>query len=184
MKHWIVGSLVLPFLVAACGGGNGGFNAAGTIATVPAPAPTGTCTAGATNCPGNNYGQFTGYTPYPSQPSPYGMNGGANGVPVYGNFCDCPVGFRPVYNAQYGLGCVSMAALQPYASGTIYWGWNANNNQWVNIPQVSNTQGYPSSNACYRHVAQSCFVDQANTCGANATCQPTGGGSRLGVCVH
>lgn len=183
MKRWIFTALVLPFLFAACGGNNdnnsGGTT--GTIATVPPP--TNTCMNGTTYCNSNMYGQNFGYAAYPYNPYFYGVNYGFYNASYYGSFCDCPPGHRPVYNTQYGLGCVSVSSFQPYAYGAVYWGWGANNNQWVNVPQVSNTQGYPSSNTCYRNVVQTCFVDQVNSCGASATCQATGGGSRLGVCV-
>ena len=169
MKHWLMTYLILPALVA-CGDKDKG-NSAGTIATVPPPT---TCMSG-TYCNSNQYGQSNGYTAYPVNPYYNGSNNGS--------FCDCPYGYRPVYNGQYGLGCVSAATFQPYSNGAVYWGWGANNNQWVNIPQVSNTQGYPANNSCYRNVAQSCFVDQINSCGGGATCQATGGGSRLGVCT-
>jgi len=168
MKRWILASLVMPLVLAACGSNN---SSSGTTATVPPPT---NCIDGSAYCNSNYYNQNNGYSAYPYNPYYYGSTG---------NFCNCPVGYRPVYNANYGLGCVSMSSFQPYAYGAVYWGWGANNNQWVNIPQVSNTQGYPSSSSCYQNIAQSCFVDQVNSCGAGATCQPTAGGSRLGVCL-
>lgn len=185
MKHWIITFLVMPLMLAACAEKKGSES---QVATVPPPT---NCIDGSSYCNSNLYGQNNGYAAYPRNPyfyNPsyawariYGYGGYMGGY--VGNFCNCPAGHRPVYNGQYGLGCVSMAQFQPVAYGAVYWGWGANNNQWVNIPQVSNTQGYPKSNGCFQNVAQSCFVDQVNSCGSGATCQTTGGGSRLGICV-
>lgn len=166
MKSWLFSTIVIPFLLAACSNDNG-FEKA--IATVPPPT---NCMNGQAYCNSYMYGQYYGYAAYPYSPN------------YSGNFCDCPVGYRPVYNGITGLGCVSAAVFQPFAYGAVYWGWGANNNQWVNVPQVSNTQGYPSNNSCYQNVAQSCFVDQYNTCSNGAICQPTSGGSKIGVCVN
>lgn len=180
MKSWIL-LVLMPLLFVACADKNGGSDA--TIATVPPPA---TCMDGSTLCNANQYGAYPGFSAYPYNPYYYNMNyawgGYANGY--VGNFCNCPVGTRPVYNGQYGLGCVANTTFQAYAGGAVYWGYGANNNQWVNIPQISNSQGYPQgSNGCFQNVAQSCFVDQMNSCGAGLVCQTTGGGSRLGICV-
>jgi hypothetical protein len=180
MKRWILSCLVMPFLFAACGGNKSDSgNSTTTIATVPPPSQ---CMDGTTYCNANMYGQNYGYQAYPYNPYYYGFNGYYGGG-QYANFCDCPGGSRPVFNGQYGLGCVNSSAFGPYASGAVYWGWGANNNQWVNWPSRSNTQ--PIANAaCYGNVAQSCIVGQANTCGTGAACQPTSGASRVGICVR
>lgn len=190
MKNWIASFILMPFLIIACAddkGSNPSPAAAETIATVPPP--TTSCVDGTTYCNSHLYSNYNGFYAYPKNPYYYNLNYswnahfGGNYGGYIGNFCNCPVGTRPVYNAQFGLGCVSQFSFQPYISAAVYWGYGANNNQWVNIPQVSNSQGYPSQNSCYQNVVQSCFVDQLNSCGAGRLCQTTGGGSRLGICV-
>lgn len=183
MKHWIFTFLVMPLVFVACADKGGGGDQ--TIAAVPAPAPTTTCVDGTTYCNSNQYANYNGFRPYPGNPYYYNVNTvwGAGGY--VGNFCNCPWGSRPVYNGQFGMGCVSVNTFNAYAGGAVYWGYGANNNQWVNMPQISNSQGYPqnTNNGCFQNVAQSCFVDQMNACGAGRVCQTTGGGSRLGICV-
>lgn len=90
------------------------------------------------------------------------------GSSYYGSYCNCPPGSRPVYNGAFGMGCLAISG--------------SNNGQWVNLGQISNTQGYPNT-GCYQKHAASCLVDRPNSCGVGATCQATGGGSRIGVCV-
>jgi hypothetical protein len=178
MKYWIFAFLVMPLVFVACADKSGSDN---TVATVPPPAA---CMDGTTYCNSHQYGTYPGFSAYPYNPYYYNINTvwGAGGGYV-GNFCNCPWGSRPVYNGQFGMGCVSNSAFNVYAGGAVYWGYGANNNQWVNMPQISNSQGYPQQNGCFQNVAQSCFVDQMNACGAGRFCQTTGGGSRLGICV-
>lgn len=181
MKSWILNCILMPLfaisVIIACAdkqqsSGNG---AVVTVATVPPPT---NCVNGTTYCNSNQYIGNAGFSAYPYNPYFYNNSAMGNG----GNFCNCPNGSRPVYNGQFGLGCVASSNFQSYSGGAVYWGLGAHNNQWVNVPQFSNSQGY-SNNSCYQNVAQSCFVDQANSCGVGLRCQTTGGGSRLGICV-
>ncbi|MGZ3797379.1 MAG: hypothetical protein ACXVB1_13485 [Pseudobdellovibrionaceae bacterium] len=190
MKSWALRFLLTPLLAAstfiACANNNQSPNNTGAgpaaIATVPPPA---NCMNGSTYCNSNLYAGNTGFSAYPSNPYYYNTSYAWNQGSYYGNFCDCPNGSRPVYNGQFGLGCVAISNFQSYSNGALYWGLGANNNQWVNIPQISNSQGYPNyaTNGCYQNVAQSCFVDQVNSCSPGFICQTTGGASRLGICV-
>jgi len=178
MKHWIFTFLVMPLILVACGD----KQPANTIATVPPPTPT--CVNGTAYCNSNQYANYPGYSAYPYNPYYYNMNYAWGSGGYMGNFCDCPAGTRPVYNGQFGLGCVRVSTFNAYAGGAVYWGYGANNDQWVNIPQISNTQGYTQQNSgCFQNVAQSCFVDQLNACGTGRVCQATGAASRLGICV-
>lgn len=188
MKNWIMSFILVPLVFVGCAddkNSNPGTTA-GTIATVPPP--TTSCVDGSAYCNSGLYNNNNGFYAYPNNPYYHNLNyawngyfGGSIGGYV-GNFCNCPIGTRPVYNGQFGLGCVSTMSFQAYAGAAVYWGYGANNNQWVNIPQVSNSQGYPQSR-CFQNVAQSCFVDQLNSCGPGRICQTTGGGSRLGICI-
>lgn len=96
--------------------------------------------------------------------------------------CNCPVGTVPTYNNYAGLGCVQsnmLAGFQGYA----YYGYNtSNNNQWTNIPQISNMQGYNNS-SCYNGVVQSCIVTDQATCRSGYSCRANSAASAIGICV-
>lgn len=167
MKRWILTCLVAPLFFAACDPGKSD--------PAPAAAPSAACMNGTTYCDSSLYGFNRGFSAYPQ--NPYDN-------PNAGNFCSCPTGQRPVYNGQYGLGCISNSSFQAYAANAVYWTWAAGNNQWVNQPQISNTQGYfGNSSSCYKDVAQTCFVDQPNSCGTGLACIATAGASRVGICA-
>jgi hypothetical protein len=168
MKRWILNCLVAPLIFAACADKDSGPN--------PVVAPPTACINGSTYCDSSQYGYNQGFSAYPQ--NPYYTNG------TNGNFCSCPAGQRPVYNGQFGLGCANITAMDGTAGSAIYWSWQSNNNQWVNMPQSSNTQGYfGNTTSCYKTVMQSCLVDEPNSCGAGVTCRVVGGGSRLGICT-
>jgi hypothetical protein len=210
-KALLAGALLLS--LAACDNKGGEKKNSDVVAQPPPPPATASnyplmdhgCIAGQLNC---NQGLYSNYYQYGFRPygvNPYNYNNGYAGYwggrrnPYFNQyrslgynmnnlgFCNCPVGFRPVYNGGMGLGCVALNYIEPMASGAYYYGLQvqANNYHWVNIGQISNTNGYPTRNTCYDNVAQSCFVDQANSCGSSAfVCRPTAGGSRLGICTR
>ena len=159
-------------------------------ATVPPPPLTGDCVANPAACQTNLY-NTPGYQPYnynnPYQQSYY--SGGYSYQYGYDNgpfsyqqnsayLCNCQQGYMPTYNSYAGLGCVQNAAQGAYA----YFSWGANNNQWTNIPQISNHSGY-TNNGCYNGVVQSCLVDQPNTCSVGYSCRADSASSRLGLCI-
>lgn len=139
-------------------------------------------------CQSQVYQQGNGFYPYT-----YTNYGGYNTGYAWGAafytmnnssyLCNCPAGTMPTYNTYGGLGCVSNQLVGGFY-GSVYFGWGsgATNNQWVNIPQVSNYSGYNQSN-CYNGVVQSCLVDQPGMCGSGSTCQASSAQSRLGLCV-
>jgi len=127
-------------------------------------------------CQGGIYQQSPGFIPY-------------NYTNGYGNYytnnsaylCNCPSGTVPTYNNYGGLGCIQSNYLGGY--GYAYLSLSgANNNQWVNIPQISNVQGY-NSNGCYNGVVQSCLVSNPSTCTSGYTCRATTAASAIGLCV-
>lgn len=133
-------------------------------------------------CNPSLYNQYStyGFTAYPYT-SFYNYNWG-NGY-SYMPLCDCPVNTRPVYNGTMGLGCISIQYFQPISTGAYFWSLTPNNYQWVNWTQVSNISGNVGTMSnCYQQVAQACFIDVANSCGTGFICQPTSGGSRIGIC--
>ncbi|MFN3697561.1 MAG: hypothetical protein ACK4VO_08975 [Pseudobdellovibrio sp.] len=136
-------------------------------------------------CQANLYNQTPGFTPYNYYG--YGYVNGSSGPFHYLNnsayLCNCPAGTIPTYNSYAGLGCVQ----SNYISGFNYSfmslnGSTTNNSHWVNIPQISNIQGY-TTNGCYNGVVQSCVVSNASTCLAGYVCRPTTAASAIGLCV-
>jgi hypothetical protein len=139
-------------------------------------------------CNSGLYQQSPGFTPY-NYGGGYGGGYGFGGYynPGYnpflagsGSLCACPVGTVPTYNNYSGLGCVQSTLLYGYAY--ISFGYASNNNQWTNIPQISNVSGYVNQ-GCFNSVVQSCLVGDANSCGTGSTCRINSASSRLGVCI-
>lgn len=142
------------------------------------------------NCNANYYQQNPGFYPYGGYYN-YGYNNPINYMNNSAYLCNCPAGTMPTYNTYSGLGCVQTSQVYSYgyAGGYVggygayaYFGFGANNQQWVNIPQVSNYSGYPNS-GCYNGVVQSCLVGQPTGCSAGYTCRAQNPSSRLGLCV-
>lgn len=185
--------IIFALFVAACGD-NGGSNNNnnGYIATSPLDG----CITGNGYCNTNIYNQYYqyGWMTYPGFRPGYNY---INYFQQYGGACNCPAGTLPVYNSYAGLGCVSEAYLRPFIGFNFYWqiSWGYNpyggyysshplNDYPVNTNQISNISGYPTNGNCQQNLIQSCYVDQANSCGNGATCRVTAAGSRLGICVR
>ncbi len=137
-------------------------------------------------CQTSAYQNSPGFTSYYSA---YGYS--SNSMFQYYNnsayLCNCPAGYYPTYNGYSGLGCVQGRFVNDIASGLFYYSWGANNNHWMNVPQISNYTGYSytgssASSSCYNGIVRSCLVTQPNSCGAGAVCQVTQAGSALGLC--
>ena len=159
-----------------------------------APGMNAQCVSNPNLCQSNIY-NTPGYSPYTYGGGPYtnsypGSDPYAGGY--YGNsafsyyqnnsayLCNCASGTIPTYNGYAGLGCVQQNQVSGY--GYAYFSWGAHNNQWTNIPQISNQTGYTNS-GCYNGVIQSCVVDQPNTCSVGFTCRSNDASSRVGLCV-
>ncbi len=159
------------------------------VTQATAPGMNSECVNNPNLCQTNIYNS-PGFTPYNyngySNGYGYGNSYGNGTVPFnyYQNnsafLCNCAGGSIPTYNSYGGLGCVQQAQVGGY--GYAYFGWGANNNQWTNIPQISNQSGYTSSR-CYNGVVQSCLVGESNTCSVGYTCRTNDASSRLGLCV-
>ncbi len=131
------------------------------------------------------YQQTPGFQPYNYGGNYYGgnYNNGSNGYNPFLNssqLCNCPGGSLPTYNNYSGLGCVQSNLVSGYAYASF--GYASNNNQWTNIPQISNTVGYQNQ-GCYSGVVQSCLVGDTATCNTGYTCRMNSASSRLGICV-
>lgn len=141
------------------------------------------CQSNVYNAPGftpYNYGN-TGYGSYGNYGGGYSYNDPFNYYQNNSAFlCNCSSGLVPTYNSYAGLGCVQQS--QVNSGAYAYFSWGIDNNQWTNIPQVSNVSGY-SNSGCYNGVVQSCLVGQANTCSIGFTCRTNDASSHLGLCV-
>lgn len=134
---------------------------------------------------GYNSGYTGGYGSY------YNSNYYSNPFNTYNNssyLCNCPSGSIPTYNSYAGLGCVQQNQVYAGVSAYAYFGWNsgggANNQQWTNIPQISNQVGYTqSSSSCYNGVMQSCVISQPSSCAVGYSCQASSAASNIGLCV-
>lgn len=154
-------------------------------------APNNICVTNPASCQSGLYQQGYGFQPYgPGYNTGYGYPAGAQNGFYYVNnsayLCSCPAGSLPTYNSYGGLGCVNSTLIS--GGGYAYFGWSlgingATNNQWTNIPQISNYTGYQNNSSCYNGVVQSCLVDQPASCSSGYTCRATAAQSRLGLCV-
>ncbi len=166
-------------------------------ATVPAMSTD--CVNNPSLCNPNLYQQSPGFTPYNYNGNNIygggyynggfnagfgGYYGGSYNPFVFGNntsyLCNCPNGSVPTYNNYAGLGCVQSTQVYGYFYASF--GFGTNNNQWTNIPQISNTVGY-GNRGCYNGVVQSCLVDDPSTCTVGFSCRSNSASSRLGICI-
>lgn len=143
------------------------------------------CVYNPATCQSNIYNQSPGFTPYNYYG--YGHTNGSSGPFYYLNnsayLCNCPAGSIPTYNTYAGLGCVQSNYLGGYGYAYMSISGSAtNNSQWMNIPQISNVQGY-STNGCYNGVVQSCVVSNPSTCQTGYVCRPSVAASAIGLCV-
>lgn len=177
--------ILVTFMVTACQKNN---NDEGHITTDCLNYPA-ACQTSYYNQPGFTPYNYNGYGYGYQQGGVFYNNGyyGSGTSPFHQMYnsaylCNCPAGSVPTYNNYAGLGCVQSNLLGGY-QGYAYYGYNtSNNNQWVNIPQISNTTGYNNS-SCYNGVVQSCIVTDAASCRTGYTCRPSSGASAIGVCV-
>lgn len=194
MKLIAFTTLVLMAFVAC----NNKSSDSNTTVAAPPPPPSNQCVMNTTNPYGNYNGYsnvnpgvcsnqvYSNYTNYGFMPYPYtNWNSYYYNNYSYIPLCDCPANYRPVYHGYIGMGCVAIQYFNPIAVGVYYWSLTPNNYQWVNISQVSNiTNTIGNQTNCYQNVAQACYTDQANSCGAGYVCRSTAGGSRLGICAQ
>lgn len=181
----LTATVMVAFLLSSCQQANNGNNANNTAAM------NNICVTNPQACQSGVYQQGYGFQPYSGYNTGYGYPYGSQNGFYYTNnsayLCSCPAGTMPTYNSYGGLGCVNSNLV--YGGGYAYFGWGAgtsgaSNNQWMNIPQVSNYTGYQNNNnSCYNGVVQSCLVDQPSTCSSGYTCRASAAQSRLGLCV-
>jgi hypothetical protein len=151
------------------------------------PTVTTDCLNNPNLCNSGAYQQSPGFTSY-NYGYGYGYNNSiyGSGYNPYaygtGSLCNCPIGTVPTYNNYSGLGCVRSSLIYGFAYVTI--GYSSNNNQWTNMPQISNTVGYGGvqGSRCYQGVVQSCLVGDSSSCSTGYTCRATGASSHLGIC--
>ncbi len=172
----LTATILLAFLMSSCQKGNDNNSNMNNV-----------CVTNPAACQPQVYNQGYGFQPYAGTQGGYGYPYGAQNGSYYTNnaayLCSCPVGSLPTYNTHGGLGCVNNNLI--HGGGYAYFGWEsgASNNQWNNIPQISNYTGYNNQSSCYNGVVQSCLVDQPSMCSSGYTCRASAAQSRLGLCV-
>lgn len=208
MRNFILGLAALGLAVAIvnCQPNNGrnsnnGNN--GNVAVTPAPPPPqANCLFNNYNNGGYNYGnnyQYP-YGGYPNNGYPNGgyqcqqIYGGVNGFVNYpydyaaaqnhyqGGFCQCPAYYRPIYNNNWGMGCVDGRFLNYTNSYYVAYAWDYTNMQWLNISQVP-TNTANAAGTCYNDSLLACDTSNPGTCGTAGTCFAINGG-RIGVCQY
>jgi hypothetical protein len=201
--------VLFALFITACGGSNSG-SGGGKVATTPLDTR---CLDGSAYCNSSVYNQYNqygfssypGYYGYGNNLSYYSRVGFCNcpagSIPVYNQWSGLGcvqntfirpfAGFQLYWNFGVGAGYGSGYGYGNYGYGS---GWGYNQGYQNNWQQISNTTGYgynnynsgyggSCSNGNIGNLTQSCLVDRANSCGNGGTCRPTGGGSRLGICV-
>lgn len=190
MKKAFVQTLMAAVAVAsivACKPNNDSSNnqsgdSGGTIAATP----TVNCNIhGNTSCNPGHYQQFgTQFIEY-------------YGTYTSGQFCGCPVNYQPIFTHQWGLRCAPVGIFQGIHYARFHYNQIslvAQNGHWTGIPQDIYSPAGNGAN-CYAHAAAVCDLrlNQTTTnglstnphCGSSGgTCQPTGGGTSLGVCTN
>ncbi len=189
MKNIFIITLALSALLGlGCAKSGGSDNNQQTTTVMTAD-----CVTYPQSCNTNTYNNQYGFQPYQTYNNgTYFYNNGYYGTgsgSMYYNangssLCNCPEGTVPTYNSYAGMGCVNSGMMNDSTSAYAYYGWSTgpNNNQWMNIPQISNYVGYPGQ-SCYNGVVQSCLTDQQNMCGVGFTCRASSAQSRMGLCV-
>jgi hypothetical protein len=164
----------LGFFVA-CGSSKSGQNKIAVTPTNTCMLPNGI----QGNCDTSFYGQVAGFSVYPYNGS--GYYGNTNNYA--GGLCACNNGSRPVYNSQFGLGCMATNYVNVNA-GFYSFGWNSGNSSWYGLPQVAYQPFVSSAGSnCFNDVAYVCDVRLANSCGNTGFCRPVSGASSVGLCV-
>ncbi|MFP5519135.1 MAG: hypothetical protein ACLGGX_04485 [Bdellovibrionia bacterium] len=192
--------LMLAFVVGCADDKSSSNNNTGT-ATTPLDAciQQGTCNSSLYNNY-TNYGwvahPYTGYYQYPNSYQHQVGYYNYYGASPYYNYCSCPSGFQAVYSAHIGLGCLRDNYYQAYSAYSIFTpyvqiqaGFNLGtgtpmNNHWVNIPRISNMEGYANNSCLFTNTATACYVGAQNTCASGSQCIPTAAGSPIGLCIR
>lgn len=186
----LVMALLVAALFGACNNNKGRGNNNGANIGVT---PTTACLLSPNGYQGQcnyNYGGYPGFVNYDFTLYMNGLNNNyANG------FCGCGQNGFPVYNNNWGLGCVNSSYLQQgYGSYNntqfLMYTWSAPSLQWTSAQQnyyYNNNYGY---NSCQQTVILSCDTGVQGSCGPSAICMslnPYGGNgysqSGPGLCI-
>lgn len=174
MKRNTLYTLLLASIVAALFGacsnnkGRGASNGANMGVY-----PTTTCLlspsgySGQCNYP---YGNYSGFVNYDFTLYINGLNNNyANG------FCGCGQSGFPVYNNNWGLGCINSSYFQQgynnYNSNRyLMFTWNSTGLQWMTAQQNYNSYSNNYNNTCQQSVILACDTGVQGSCGPNAVC--------------
>ncbi|MEY4617266.1 MAG: hypothetical protein RJB66_2226 [Pseudomonadota bacterium] len=184
----LVITLVVAVLFGACSNNRGrGTNTGANIGVLP----TNTCLLSPNGHQGlcnYNYGGYQGFANYDYTLYMNGLNNNyANG------FCGCGQGGYPVYNNNWGLGCVNGSYIQNgygnYGNRFLMFSWNSSALQWASSA-TSYYNNYGGYNSCPRTIILTCDTGVQGSCGPNGVCMsmnPYGGSgysqSGPGICI-
>lgn len=183
--------LVIGAFLGACNNNRGrGANDGANIGVLP----TTTCLLSPNGVQGQcnyNYSGYNGFSNYNHNLYINGLNNNyANG------FCGCGQGAFPVYNNNWGLGCINSSYLQSgYGVNNqfLMFNWSPSNLQWISLQQgyYNNYNYYGSYNTCQQSIILACDTGVQGSCGPSAACvslNPMGGSgysqSGPGLCVR
>lgn len=203
MKHLTIKTIFISTIAsilligAGCNNNKGrGNNTAANMGALP----TVNCLLSPNNSQGfcnYSYGNYYGFSNYDHTMVINGLNNNyATG------FCGCGQdGTRfPVYNNNWGLGCVSNSALpttQGYGTANyarmLMFSWNAQARQWTTYQQYQQPNYYGGASCSTYSVILACDTGAQGSCGPNGSCMALNGGigggnggyaqSTPGVCV-
>ncbi len=179
-----VSSVILFLSLTNCGNNNSNrsygpnANNNNVEAVTPIAAPTNFCLTNYSNSNCNqHYGQVNGFMNYPYNPNAIREN-------FNSGFCHCPTNYRPVYNSNWGLGCMEGRFAVPLHAQNqlsfMSYFWNSQNSQWTQNPQVPSYG--TNNNSCYQDAILTCDATNPNSCGGrNSRCVSVNG-SAVGIC--
>lgn len=189
-------TFITTMFLVACGSDDSSNNNSAKVATTPLHL---SCINGQAHCDNSQYYQHQGFMPYPGM---YNYAYDYSAVFINRGLCGCPVNFAPTYNDSYGLGCVRSSQIQVYSATVSNWSYAygfgygfyvgmTSTSYYTPAPQMqsnyvqqSNIVGNGLHQAsCQAQITQSCFMDQANSCGERSQCRPVFNQGRLGICV-
>lgn len=201
MKRWTIKTIFIStlagILLTGVGCNNNKDRGNTTVANMGV-LPTINCLLSPNNSQGfcnYPYGNYYGFTNYQHTLAINGLNNNyATG------FCGCgdPSTSYPIYNNNWGLGCVKNADLpRGYGNAVnfLMFTWNSQGRQWTNYQNYQNNYAWGGSGAsCPTYsVILACDMGVQGSCGPNGSCMSlnrngtTGGGtyvvSEPGICV-
>jgi hypothetical protein len=165
--HLIALAMLALAFGSGCNNNRGrGVNTGANIGVLPTTTCLLTPNSAQTNC-NYDYSSTQGFTKYE-----YNLYIGGLNNEFASGFCGCGQGGFPVYNNNWGLGCVSTANLQQtmmYYSRFLMFNWDSTNKQWLSA-NSSFYNNYGGFSTCGKTVLLACDTRVQGSCGPNGAC--------------